>query len=194
MAGWLGNRHAGLTSGSVRRNMKVKIIPRMSRLAILFLALLLQIAPPLSAGSPLFQNLESSAFETIDNHLDPGKWLVVMIWASDCEVCKREVASYQQFHKQHEQRDARVLGITLDGLQGTEAARGFTAEHGVGFNNLIGEPEAVTAYFQVLTGSPWVGTPTFLIYGPDGSLLAKQVGAVPVDLIEQFIAANSAAQ
>ena len=162
----------------------------MARWTILFLALLL-VAPPVPAGSPLLQNLESDAFETIDDHREPGKWLVVMIWASDCEICRREVGSYQRFHQRHKPRDARVLGITMDGAQRKEAARGFVAEHGVGFNNLLGEPEAVAAYFQALTGSRWVGTPTFLIYGPDGALLAKQTGAVPVDLIEQFIATRS---
>jgi len=192
VVGWLGNQHAGLASGPARQNLLAWPDQVMPRLVVFFSVLLLLVALPLSAGSPLFQNLESDAFETIDNHSDPGKWLVVMIWASDCEVCKREVGSYQRFHEQHKQRDASVVGISLDGSQGKQAARGFVAEHGVSFNNLIGEPEAVSAYFQVLTGSPWIGTPSFLIYGPDGSLLAQQAGAVPVDLIEQFIAANSA--
>jgi len=52
----------------------------------------------------------------------------------------------------------------------------------------------VMGYFQLLTGSRWVGTPTFLVFGPDGELMAKQAGAVPTDLIEQFIAANTATQ
>ena len=166
----------------------------MPRLRGILPTLLLLAVLPVWAASPLFQNLASNAFETADNYREPGKWLVVMIWASDCEVCRREMGSYQQFHEQHRQQDARVLGITLDGLQGMEDAREFIAEHGVDFNNLIGEAEAVTAYYRVLTGSPWIGTPSFLIYGPDGTLMAKQAGAVPVDLIEQFIATNSAAQ
>ncbi|MDC1287439.1 TlpA family protein disulfide reductase [Gammaproteobacteria bacterium] len=194
MAGCLGNQRAGLAFGLARQNLQAKWFPCMPGIARLLVTLLLLVASPLTAAAPLLQNLQSNAFETIDQHMDPGKWLVVMIWASDCEICKREVGSYQQFHERHEQRDARVLGITLDGALGEKAARGFVAAHGVGFDNLIGEPETVTSYFQVVTGSPWVGTPTFLIYGPDGSLLAKQAGAVPVDLIEQFIAANSATQ
>ena len=167
----------------------------MSKSVSFVAALLVLLAAPIaSASPPLFQNLGSDAFETIDNHSEQGKWLIVMIWASDCEICEREVGSYQQFHDRHQQVDARVLGITLDGSAGKDDALGFVDQHELKFDNLLGEPEVVATYFQLLTGSPWVGTPTFLVFGPDGELMAKQVGAVPTDLIEQFIAANTAAQ
>jgi len=167
----------------------------MSR-SVSFVAVLLVLlaAQAASAGSPLFQNLGSDAFETIDNHSEPGKWLIVMIWASDCEICKHEAGSYQQFHDRHREVDARVLGITLDGSARKDDALAFVDQHKLKFDNLIGEPEVVMGYFQLLTGSRWVGTPTFLVFGPDGELMAKQAGAVPTDLIEQFIAANTATQ
>lgn len=149
---------------------------------------------PAFAGSPLLQNLGSDTYDTIDKHSGQGKWLIVMIWASDCEICKREVGSYQLFHDRHKQVDAKVLGITLDGSAGQDDALDFVAQYKLGFDNLIGEPEVITAYFQILTGSPWVGTPTFLVFGPDGELMAKQAGAVSPDLIEQFIAANTTTQ
>ncbi|MDH3221797.1 MAG: TlpA family protein disulfide reductase [Gammaproteobacteria bacterium] len=139
----------------------------------------------------MFDNLDTGVPETLENYRGDGKWLVVMIWASDCEICKREAGSYQQFHEDHKAVDAKVVGITLDGLAKREDAGAFVAQHGLGFANLIGEPEAVTAYYQIVTGSPWIGTPSFLVFGPDGELMAKQEGAVPTDLIEDFIAANS---
>ena len=154
--------------------------------------LLVILSLPTLAGSPLFQNLESDAFETIDAHGGKGKWLVVMVWASDCEICKAEVGAYQQFYLRHRQTTATVLGLTLDGAAGKKEARDFVNQHNLNFNNLIGEPETVMSYFQILTGSPWIGTPSFLIFDPKGELMAKQVGALPPDLIEQFIASNSA--
>lgn len=152
--------------------------------------LVLLAAPAASASSPLFQNLDSDAFETIDNHSDQGQWLIVMIWASDCEICKREVGSYQQFHDRHQQVDARVLGISIDGSGRKTEALGFINQHQLEFVNLLGEPETITAYYQLITGSRWIGTPSFLIFAPGGELKAAQAGGVPVKVVENFIASN----
>lgn len=143
------------------------------------------------AASPLFQNLKSDAFETVDDYRQPGKWMIVMIWAHDCEVCEREVGDYQRFHQQHSADDALVLGITLDGEDSKGNAVDFINRHELQFANLIGEPEVVAGYYQVTTGSRWVGTPSFLIFAPDGELMAKQAGAVEVEIVENFIAANA---
>ncbi|MFZ9039120.1 MAG: peroxiredoxin family protein [Gammaproteobacteria bacterium] len=147
-----------------------------------------------SASSPLFQNLKTSAFETIDDYRQPGKWVVVMIWAHDCQICEREVGDYQRFHRNHADDDAIVLGITLDGEERKQSALDFVARHELKFENLIGEPEVVAGYYQLTTGSRWVGTPSFLIIAPDGELMAKQAGAVEVEIVENFIAANTRQQ
>lgn len=142
------------------------------------------------AASPMLQNLDTDVFESLDQHRRPGRWLVVMIWAHDCKICDHEVGAYQAFHQRQRGGNADVLGITLDGEAGRVAAQDFVARHRLGFANLLGEPETVAAYYQALTGERWVGTPTFLVFGPDGELRAKQVGAVEVEIVEQFIAAN----
>ena len=141
-----------------------------------------------AAGSPMLQNLQSGDFSSVDDYSQPDKWLIVMIWAHDCQVCEREVDDYQRFHQRHAENDALVLGITLDGDERKPQALEFVARHGLGFDNLIGEPETVVAYYQIVTGSRWVGTPSFLIFGPDGELKAKQAGAVEVEIVENFIA------
>ncbi len=152
-------------------------------------ALLLLATSSGVAAAPLFMNLQTQAPESLDDYRDAERWLVVMIWASDCEICQREIGSYQRFHDQ--QANARVVGLTLDGDARRADALEFVAEREVRFPNLIGEPEAVTGYYQIATGSRWIGTPSLLIYAPDGKLMAKQAGAVPTDLIAEFIAANT---
>ncbi len=67
----------------------------------------------------------------------------------------------------------------------------FVGRHELRFDNLIGEPEVVAGYYQLASGSRWIGTPSFLIFAPDGELMAKQAGAVEVDIVENFIAANT---
>jgi peroxiredoxin len=143
----------------------------------------------LVAAEPL-QDFNGQA-RAIKEFAGQGKWLVVMIWASDCHVCNVEAEQYVQFHEQYKDRNARVLGISMDGQAKAADARAFIKRHHVTFNNLIGEPLAVAQWFVQLTGADWVGTPTFLIYNPQGELVIQQAGAVPVNLIEDYIKQHS---
>ena len=88
----------------------------------------------------------------------------------------------------HYDHDAKVLGVSLDGWNHRQDAQSFIEKHQLTFDNVIVEPETFIGYYQKATGSRWVGTPTFMLFGPDGRLRAKQAGAVPAHLIEQFIA------
>lgn len=130
---------------------------------------------------------------TLDDYTGKGKWAVVMIWASDCHVCNAEAENYVKFNKAHKDRDAFILGISMDGDERILDAEAFIERHGVDFHNLIGEPENVAGLYSELTGRPWVGTPTFLLFDPQGELRAAQVGAVPTHIIEDFIARETAA-
>jgi peroxiredoxin len=127
---------------------------------------------------------------SLQEHTGKGKWLVVMIWAHDCHVCNQEAPNYDKFHTAHKDKDATVLGLSLDGKDLRKEALAFTQRHKLGFPSLIGEPHDVGAIYNGLTGGDFAGTPTFLIFDPKGVIRAEQAGAVPVDLIEQFIRQN----
>lgn len=144
-----------------------------------------------SAGADL-QDLDGKP-RSIEDYTGKGKWVVVMIWASDCHICNAEVQQYDIFHGNHMNKDAIVLGISIDGVAGRKDAIAFVDRHMLTFPNLIGEPEVVAGLYSSSTGRPWLGTPTFLIYAPDGRLMAEQVGAVPTELIEEFIARQAQA-
>ena len=129
--------------------------------------------------------------QQLTKYTGKGKWLVVMIWASDCHVCNAEVHNYVDFQTFHSQQDATVLGVSMDGVAKKKDALAFIKRHEVNFPNLIGEPEAVAKWYTQLTDRPWVGTPSFLIYSPAGELKAQQVGAVPPELIEAYIKSHA---
>ncbi len=159
-------------------------------------AMLVIAASLLNAVTPAFCS-ELFDFEGHPRQLNEftgqGAWTVVMFWASDCHLCNAEVHEYVTFHDKHQNEQARVLGITLDGKARKAQAREFIERHLVDFPNLIGEPDAVARLYTGLAGEPWLGTPTFLVFSPDGKLRARQVGAVPATLIENFIERQSAA-
>lgn len=142
------------------------------------------LAVPVHAGPYRDFNGQEKA---ISNFAGDGKWRVIMIWASDCHVCNQEAHTYSEFHEQHKDKDVRMLGISLDGKEKIDDARAFINRHKISFPNLIGEPEEVVVDYMKITGAEWVGTPTFLIYTPQGELVAKQEGAAPISLIVNFI-------
>lgn len=135
----------------------------------------------------------NGTFHSLDEYTGKGKWAIVMIWASDCGVCNAEAKNYVKFNKAHKDKDAYILGISMDGDERQLDAEAFIERHGVNFHNLIGEPDTVAGMYSSLTGRPWVGTPTFLLFNPAGELRAAQVGAVPPHLIESYIAKETAA-
>ena len=128
---------------------------------------------------------------TIESYTGDGRWLVVMVWAHNCHVCNQEAEAYAQFHEAHRDSDAHVLGVSLDGAANRDKAEAFIARHDLPFPNLIAEPERVMLKYLILTQTQFRGTPTILLYGPDGALRAAQAGAVPVASIEAYIARNS---
>lgn len=120
-----------------------------------------------------------------------GKWTIVMIWGHDCHVCNDEAHQYVAFHNKHKNKDAIVVGLSLDGKKIQKKAEAFVKRHKVNFDTLIGEYDEVAGIYEDLTGVQFSGTPTFLIYNPKGELKAQQAGAVPAELIEQFIEKES---
>lgn len=166
------------------------MIEKLSIFRGLGLALLILMASVTVADAGVLKDF-SGQDRNISDYTGNGKWRIVMIWASDCHVCNQEAHSYVKFNREHRHKDAEMLGISMDGQGKRVEAQDFIKRHDLNFPNLIGEPVDVAVEYMRLTGAEWVGTPTFLIYGPQGKLLAKQEGAVPVSLIESFIRSNS---
>lgn len=128
---------------------------------------------------------------SLDEYTGQGKWTVVMMWAHDCHVCNKEAHAYTDFHNRHKDKDAIIVGISMDGKKHLQQAKAFVSRHKLSFDNLWGEPQVIAQDFEQLTGVEWFGTPTFLVFSPSGELMAQQVGAVPTSIIEDFMAKNA---
>lgn len=138
----------------------------------------------------LFQDFTGKSHK-IEEYTGKGKWLIVMIWASNCHVCNIEVKNYMAFHEQYKDKNATVLGLSVDGWEHKDKALSFIEKHKVNFPNVLASPIVADHFYELETGKNLVGTPSFLIYGPSGELKAEQSGAVPVALIENFIKENA---
>ena len=158
----------------------------------LFVFLIFLITQPVSAkdSHSILQDLKGNP-STIEQHTNKGKWLLVMYWESNCHICNQEAAEYEAFHKRHTDKDATVLGISLDGLAGKAKAESFIDRHHISFPNLIGEADDIALQFVSKAGGASFGTPSFLLYDPKGKLRAAELGAVPVKALEAYIKKNS---
>ncbi len=164
-------------------NKAVKLLP-------ILLAAVLALSPLTGATAPPEETLydfEGRA-HALDEYLGKGKWLIVTVWASDCAVCNKEIPEMVAFHKAHRDRDATVLGISVDGQGRRQEALAFIERHQAGFPNLLDDGRAFKAIYLRATGRPWFGgTPMNLVYAPDGKLAARRIGPLSKADIEAFI-------
>ena len=139
----------------------------------------------------IFKDLKGVT-HNVEDFMGQGKWLVMMIWASDCPVCNQEAESYAHLHE--EANNIHVLGLSIDGETYKTNAQDFVEQHDLPFTNLITDRAGIMLYYQEQTFSTFVGTPTFLVFNPQGELMAAQAGGVPADVIKKFIAGKSSSQ
>ena len=163
----------------------------LRRLVFGVIAAFLALGAHAAGNTPTLRDLDGTPRD-LEDLLGGGKWTVVMFWASDCGVCNQEAPAWSVFDSLHRARDARVVGVSMDGQKGLAGARAFVERHMMDFPNLIGEPAEVMRLFTDLGRQPFVGTPSFLVYGPDGQLRARQVGALPPDKLEAYIVKRTA--
>jgi len=119
----------------------------------------------------------------VGEYIGRGKWTVVAVWSADCPICKREIHHMTFFHDEHKNKDAVVLGVSVDGYANRGKAQGFIDDHALNFPNLIGTREDAGRF----GGGPFIGTPTYYIFSPEGRYQAKRVGAASQEEIEGII-------
>ena len=57
----------------------------------------------------------AKAFQTITDQSFPGKWKVYFFWPKDFTfVCPTEIAAFGELNKEFKERDAQVLGASID--------------------------------------------------------------------------------
>ncbi len=121
-----------------------------------------------------------------------GKWKLVMIWATDCHVCQEQKPLISAFHEAHKEVDAQVYGIALDGPDSLPVVAKYMKDHDVKFPTFVGEPALIFANYEINLKEPFYGTPSYVLFKPNGELAAAQAGIISIEGLESYIAANSA--
>ncbi|HMT92264.1 TlpA disulfide reductase family protein [uncultured Thiothrix sp.] len=114
-----------------------------------------------------------------------GKWTVMKIWAADCHVCRQTIHYLTDFEVSFP--EAAVYGISIDGQAGKAEAQAFVKQYNLDFPNLLSDLSEMNAYLNKTAGESLYGTPTMLVFNPQGKLIAVQPGPVTADELIAFI-------
>jgi peroxiredoxin len=139
------------------------------------------------AGAPsiALQDLDGRK-RNVNEFIGHAKWVIVVTWAHDCHICDREIDEMAAFHAAHHEKQAMVLGVTLDGAEHLKEARAFVKRHKLPFVNLITEPSQEV--MMKFGAGKFVGTPTYYIYDPKGEIVGQNIGPLTRAEVEEFIA------
>ena len=124
---------------------------------------------------------------SISDYFTQNKWVIVNIWGPKCPPCVDEMPDLQNFHEDHKDKDAIVLGVALDfpsfGPANVDDVREFADDYFISFPLLMGDAHTI----RHLGGGPLRGTPTTLLFSPGGNLEEIQLGQITQKILEDFI-------
>ena len=144
-----------------------------------FSALVLLIALPFAAQAV---DMPLTAVDGSQTNLRQyeGKWVVVNYWATWCPPCIVEMPELQSFHDDHASQDALVIGINYE-LISQQRLQGFLDDYFISYPNFVSQPGQKSELGLI------PGLPTTFLVSPGGKVVARQVGPVTRDMLEQFI-------
>ncbi len=148
--------------------------------------LLLQYAPVCPATEFELKTLDNQPTR-LNEYVGHGKWVLIMLWASDCTICMQQEPTISAFHDSHQTIDAIVVGISIDGYRKIDAVNTYLDRFKPSFTNLVGELDNIAAGYQSATQEQFLGTPTYLLYTPEGKLVGNNPGPLKTSAIERFI-------
>lgn len=152
--------------------------------ALLCAALLLPCSA--SAGGVEVQTLEGR-HAGLGEFLAKDKWTLVMVWTTYCGACRKQYPLISEFHSKHKDKDAAVLGVSLDGYDQGEKIKAYQTSHAQNFPSVMADSQEFIDRYQRTTGEKFTGTPTYLIYDANGSLRAFIDGLVSIADLEDYI-------
>lgn len=136
------------------------------------------------------QTLKGDTVNLADQ-IGQGKWTLVMFWQVECSVCRQQEPIISKFHEKYSDKNAEVIGISIDGMERIDDVKEFLGDRDLSYPNFVGDLGMMAFNYQAITEVPFRGTPTYLLFSPEGELLGDNPGPVRMEALENFIASRS---
>ncbi len=157
--------------------------------AALWLVFSLAFAPAMGGEIP---NLHLKTLDgkpvSLDRWVGKGKWVLVMFWAVNCHVCDTNKPAINAFYKKHRDKDAVVIGVSIDGLANADAIRAKLAGSPLAFPTYVADLGDMAVPYEKAALEPFRGTPTYWFFDPRGEFRAVNPGPVRVVALEAYMA------
>ena len=168
----------------------MKAVFTINRLFLAVLAALL-----INGSAFAFAELDGTR-TTIEDNVGKGKWTVAEIWSYTCHNCHEHMPSMVKFDGKME--NTRLIGIAIDGSDktGVKRAKSMIEKHDISFKSITSNPIEMNDWILSNLNEPGTpaeevrrlrGTPTFMIFNPEGEVVAFQPGLVSTVDMEKFI-------
>lgn len=134
-------------------------------------------AAPAAAGRPATSGpaamLETPLFDGTKFSLASrrGRVVVVMLWATWCPICRRELPKLEQFHRENAAKGLDIVALSID--SNAAVARDYVRNKG--FTFAAGWRSAGRDNFGRIRG-----TPTTYLIGRGGTILARTEGELDI--------------
>ncbi len=123
----------------------------------------------------------------LSDYIGHGKWVVINVWSTACKFCRHELPDLVDFHEQHADKDAMVVGIVIDldtfGYPDEQTVINFVQDYFVDYPNLFASSDQAAEFL----GASITSIPISFFYTPDGFLVGYWQGIVTKEDIEKII-------
>jgi len=134
----------------------------------------------------LFKGLDGK-HHSLNEYIGKEKWVVVNVWATACPACRRELFDLASFHDRHHEKDAIVIGLTLDlesfEIPDEEYLASFASTYLIDYPLLLVSGELASKSI----GIPVTSVPTTFFYNPNGEMVYRINGELTMQVLEDTI-------
>ncbi len=115
------------------------------------------------------------------------RWTVVMIWQLNCLPCEEQKPALEAFHRKHQSGSAHVVGLVLDGHEYLQEINRFLEEKPTEFTSHVVFGDVFAQQIVEETGKHFPAAPGYIVYAPNGELVAAINSQVNVDELLSYI-------
>lgn len=117
--------------------------------------------------------------------VESSDWTLVMLWAHDCVPCERQKPMIEKFYTDSFKRGVSVVGVSTDPASLRAKAEQVYRSTRTSFDNYYYQGSDFSSEFTAYTGQRFLGTPTYMLYDPSGTLKGVHTGAVTRNMLDQ---------